>query len=792
MNILIMHETVTTHDAVGNDIEAMFNILSKDHEVYVFANTKGNKKLNYVKDDDLHSVITDPNTVIIYHHSVYWEKGYEVLKRAKCNIIFRYHNITPPSFFNAYSPILKEMCEKGRLQTDTLMREFPDSYWISDSEFNARDLYLLPKDHIKILPPFNKLEEWGRTEPDQTVLSELEGSDTLNLLFVGRIVPNKGYLMLFDVLYQYCNQYGGKVKLRVVGKESIPPYSLMLDSKLREFGLLDKVEYIGEVTDKTLAAYYKGSDYLVCCSAHEGFCVPIVEAQYFGLPVIAMRYSAVPETLGKDQITLGFDSADFAAAIHVLEEHPAYREHLIQKGHENYNNRFSYSALEKQLIGCFREITRAYRHGQEPAEEEDTQAPLRIAFVSPWYAEKIPGGAEMELRSVSRHLKDAGVDVEILTTQVKQFASDWNLDYYPEGTEYINGIPVTRFPVRDRNAAEFNRVNTKLMMNETISEEEEEIFCREMINSSALYEYIRSHRSNYDFFVFIPYMFGTTFYGLQECYERAVMIPCFHDESYVYLNCFKKEFSKAAGMVFNASPEAELAEKVYELKNTKKIVMGIGMDTDLKYSREDFREKFKIEDPFLLYAGRKDAGKGVGELISYYCRYKEKHQTPLKLVLIGGGKIDVPEKYRDEVLDLGFVDIQDKYNAYGSALALCQLSKHESFSFVIMESWLCDRPVIVHKECAVTSDFVAKTEGGYSIGSYEEFEKAVDQLAADPAKCAEMAARGHAYVQANFNWDVITKKYCEFFRELKAENRPVEVDIEKIIQTFKSEIDANR
>ena len=71
----------------------------------------------------------------------------------------------------------------------------------------------------------------------------------------------------------------------------------------------------------------------------------------------------------------------------------------------------------------------------------------KIAFVIPWYAEKIPGGAEMETREVTKHLREAGMNVEILTTCVKEFVSDWGVNYYPEGTETILGVPVRRFKV---------------------------------------------------------------------------------------------------------------------------------------------------------------------------------------------------------------------------------------------------------------------------------------------------------------------------------------------------------
>ena len=83
----------------------------------------------------------------------------------------------------------------------------------------------------------------------------------------------------------------------------------------------------------------------------------------------------------------------------------------------------------------------------------------KLGFVTPWYGENIPGGAEMALRSVTQHLKNAGVQLEILTTCVKEFTDDWNKNYHKAGTTIENGITVKRFKVRKRDANAFNRVN---------------------------------------------------------------------------------------------------------------------------------------------------------------------------------------------------------------------------------------------------------------------------------------------------------------------------------------------
>ncbi|WP_303144871.1 glycosyltransferase family 4 protein [uncultured Ruminococcus sp.] len=394
----------------------------------------------------------------------------------------------------------------------------------------------------------------------------------------------------------------------------------------------------------------------------------------------------------------------------------------------------------------------------------------KIGFVIPWYDEDIPGGAEMELREVATHLQRAGMDVEILTTCVREFSADWNENYYSAGTAVVEDIAVRRFPVRRRDTAAFDRVNRRLMEGQHLSLQEEKTFVEEMVNSPQLYEYLKDASDDYALYVFIPYMFGTTYYGMQACPEKSVLIPCFHDEAYLYLRLFRQAYIQARGIIYNAMPEMELANKVYDFTTTEQICMGIGMDTNICADADAFRKAYRIQKPFLLYAGRKDAGKNVHTLLRYFAEYKQRHgDSDLQLVLIGGGSIEIPASVRDDVYDLGFVSRQDKYDAMAAAELLCQPSHNESFSLVIMESWLCGRPVLVHSQCAVTRDFARRANGGLYFRNYFEFEGCVQYILTHPEQARTMGQNGGAFVRENFDWDVIVEKYRAFFAKLTEE-----------------------
>lgn len=387
----------------------------------------------------------------------------------------------------------------------------------------------------------------------------------------------------------------------------------------------------------------------------------------------------------------------------------------------------------------------------------------KIAFVIPWYAEKIPGGAEAALRGLVEHLE--GANVEILSTCVEQFNSDWNLDYYKPGCEVVNGITVRRFKVRKRDKAAFDKINDKLMHDISITENEEEIFMEEMVNSCQLYEYIENSIDNYDLFVFTPYMFGTTYYGIEKCREKAICIPCLHDEAYARMGKFKELFPHIRGMIFLAKDESILAHQLYDLSQVKTAVLGTGIETSIDCDGERFRNKYNIKTPYIVYAGRKDYGKNVYTLVEYFSTYKMENESDLKLVLIGGGDVKIPEDMKSDILDLGFIPIQDKYDAFAGALFLCNPSKYESFSLVIMESWLCEKPVVVYGGCEVTKDFVIQSNGGLWFESYLEFVGCINYISGHNEEAMQMGKNGKTFVLEHFAWNVVIKRYMDFFNQ---------------------------
>lgn len=392
----------------------------------------------------------------------------------------------------------------------------------------------------------------------------------------------------------------------------------------------------------------------------------------------------------------------------------------------------------------------------------------KIAFVIPWYGEDDPEGIEMELRQLVSHLQRAGTDLEILTTCIRNYQSDWNQNYYAAGVSLVDDIQVRRFPAYQRNLTTYVEIRKKLEMGAHLSQNEERTYIEETINSPLLYEYLEDAVDDHDLLVFLPYSYGTTFAGMQIAPKKSVLIPCFQDEPSLRLRLFRQTYIHAAGLIYHTRPEMDLAGRVYDFSTPAQICMGVGVNTGITADAARFREKYQIDAPYLLYAGRKDRGKNLPLLLRYFLEYCRRNMdTPLELVLLGTGRVDIPAGIADKVHDLGFVPEEDKYDAMAGAVALCQPSLKERFSPVLMESWLCGSPVLVSANCPVTREHARRANGGLYYRDFFEFEGSVDFFLQNPNTANAMAQNGKAFVEKHFSWEKIVADYQNFFASLR-------------------------
>ncbi len=393
---------------------------------------------------------------------------------------------------------------------------------------------------------------------------------------------------------------------------------------------------------------------------------------------------------------------------------------------------------------------------------------MKLALTIPRYDPASAGGAEVLAKGLVEHLAAAGHEIEVLTTCARNHVT-WANEFEP-GLTTVNGIPVRRFLANDRRDIDtLLELQERILAFDELSFDEEKRWISNGVNSEALYRHLQAVRGQFDAFLFIPYMFGTTYWGAQIVSDRSVLIPCLHDEPYAQLKIYKELFDNAKGIMFNTEPERDLGVEMFDLPDYKIGVVGMGFEPAVEYDAERFRRTYKIKDPFILYSGRREHGKNTPLLVEYFRTYKRYNKNELRLVFLGSGPLDLQPVDRKYVVDLGYVPEQDKHDACAAALAFVQPSVNESLSIVIMESWLAGRPVVVHARCAVTSHHARRSQGGLAFNDYFEFEEIVNLLLEQRELARRLAGNGRAYVTGELSWARCLERFHALMQKLGLE-----------------------
>lgn len=272
------------------------------------------------------ALVLYPEDVLLYHMST-GSPLHQCIPHYRCRKIMLFHNITPPGYFTPYSPAAAARAAQGLAELRQLRTCF--SLCLADSAYNLGVLreagYTCPLAVRPLLMPFASLAQ----KPDAAMLRRLTADGRHNLLFVGRIAPNKRQEDLLR-LFWHLHQRRPDTRLILAGSwEGMGRYYAALQGYARTLGLRD-VLFTGHIRQPGLLACYLAAEVFVCMSEHEGFCVPLAEAMYFDLPVIARGSAAVPETLGGAGI-LSSDPREAARIAERLLTDAAFREAVCRR-----------------------------------------------------------------------------------------------------------------------------------------------------------------------------------------------------------------------------------------------------------------------------------------------------------------------------------------------------------------------------------------------------------------------------------------------------------------------------
>ena len=265
-------------------------------------------------------------TWLLYHSSIGSPVADFVARRDE-PLIVDYHNVTPASFFARWEPAIAAMLMKGRRQLADL--EARAELGIADSAFNAEELTRLGYARTSVVPILLDIAALERTPPNPAIPRPA----ATTWLFVGRIAPNKAQHDIVKAFAAYRQLYDPAARLRLVGGSSSHTYECALRDFIGALELGDAIEVTGAVDDATLMAYYDTSDVFVVLSEHEGFCVPLLEAMFHDLPIVAYSSTAVPGTVGDAALLLQQkDAYTVAEAVSRVASDSALRAQLVAAG----------------------------------------------------------------------------------------------------------------------------------------------------------------------------------------------------------------------------------------------------------------------------------------------------------------------------------------------------------------------------------------------------------------------------------------------------------------------------
>ncbi|HEV3120221.1 MAG TPA: glycosyltransferase family 4 protein, partial [Gemmataceae bacterium] len=621
----------------------------------------------------------------------------------KPRILFDYHGVTPPQSWPGHH---RQALEKGAALRG--LAWFADLA-LAHSEYMSGDLQQatgLPFGRLRILAHPLDTARFTPGAPRRHLAEMLHLGTARLLLYVGRVAPNKRIPLLVGAVARL-QDVEPPVHLVIAGDTS-DVYQAEAERCRQiaaEHGVASRVHLLGHVSDEQLLDAYRSADVFVMPSLHEGFCIPLVEAMACGVPVVATRATALPETVAGAGLTFSQDDVEDLAD----------------------------------------EIRRALNTDGEACPPK--KASLRIAMVAFRCGDEFAGGAESSLSRIARTLHGAGHMVEIFTT-CTQSESQWS-NQLPEGTAHVDGIAVHRFRLDEHDRAQHLRsVRAILEKDGDVSPDVEKSYLRHSIHSSRLLDTLKRRSDEFDAILVGPYLYGLTYDVALAFKEKAILVPCFHDEPFARLKSWLPVYERVGGILYHSQAEKAFAEIQLGLSHPRSVCIGTVLDAAMRGNAEHGCELARSCRPYVLYCGRYSAQKNVPELVDFARRYTARHPERFTFVFLGEGEVRIPRA--EWARDLGFVDEQTKHDVLAGAAVLVQLSRNESLSLVALEAWAQGTPVMADSRCAALAAHIRESAGGQAVAGFEEFATALDDVWSRPNLWRTMGEQGRQYVRRRY------------------------------------------
>jgi glycosyltransferase involved in cell wall biosynthesis len=378
-----------------------------------------------------------------------------------------------------------------------------------------------------------------------------------------------------------------------------------------------------------------------------------------------------------------------------------------------------------------------------------------IAVVVQRYGPEIAGGSESLARAVAERLA-ADYGVTVFTSCARDYVT-WRNEL-PAGTSTENGVEVRRFPAEEeRDLASFNAFSDTLYDRPHSDEDEQAWLRRQGPYVPRLVDALRAEKDRFAAVIFFTYLYYTTVAGLEAAPEHAVLVSTAHDEPPLRFRMYQRVFALPKALGFLTGPEEALVRSRFDVRGRTAVVAGIGVETPEAPDVEGFRIRYDLDAPYVLYAGRIDAGKGCAEMLAFYEHHRRDHAGAPPLVLIG--RLAMAEPRVPGVRYLGYLSEEEKLAAMAGARAVVCPSPYESLSIVLLEALALGTPVLASARSPVLLDHCRRSNAGLWYENAEEFSEALALLTGDRELRSALGANGRAYVGEHYAWPVVLARY---------------------------------
>ena len=379
----------------------------------------------------------------------------------------------------------------------------------------------------------------------------------------------------------------------------------------------------------------------------------------------------------------------------------------------------------------------------------------RLALVVQRYGEEVNGGAEVHARWLAERLQPLA-DVEVVTTCAVDYQT-WE-DVYPAGTTSVNGVTVHRFPIdQPRDWRRFRTLTGALLEGNPDLDAQLGWMRAQGPISTPLFNFLRRERDRFDGFLFMTYLYATTYLGLQLVADKSILIPTAHEEPTLHLALFRNWFHLPRVIVYNTATEQRLVARLTGNGHVASIVAGVGVNVPDRVDAAGWRARSGIDGPFVFYAGRIAESKNVPALLAQFAALRDGGGPRVKLLLAGRPSIPLPD--HPDIIALGFISEADKFAAIHAASAVVVPSRFESLSLLTLEAWHMGTPVLVNGECEVLLDLCRQSNGGLYYTSEREFGPALTRLVEDAPLARRLGRQGSLFARTHYSWEVVLAKY---------------------------------